>query len=84
MAIPRGCGTGRSRWRSVAEMTRQRVDGASVVLSIGVPIGLVFGAVAVLRRSTPLHPKGMLRPGVLEITGSVESTGVPLLDTPDR
>lgn len=47
-------------------------------------MGLAFGAVALLRRSKPLHPKGLLRPGVLEVTESEGTTGVPLLDTPDR
>lgn len=65
-------------------MTHEPTDRGTALLAVGVPLGLLFGAVALVRRAKPLHPKGVLRPGVLEITQAQEPTGVPLLDAVGR
>lgn len=46
----------------------------------GLGLGVVFGVTARVRRSKPLHPRGVLRHGVLAIEAPGEPTGVPLLD----
>lgn len=45
----------------------------------GVLLGAVFGAAAAVRRSKPLHPRGRVGSGVLEVTLPRRDLGVPLL-----
>jgi hypothetical protein len=47
----------------------------------GALLGVVFGAAAVVRRTKPLHPKGRVGTGVLEVTSPRRELGVPLLAT---
>ena len=48
----------------------------------GSAIGTVFGAVAALRGTKPLHPRGSVHPAELVRTGARTPWGVPWLDEP--
>jgi hypothetical protein len=45
----------------------------------GALLGAVFGAAAAVRRTKPLHPRGRVGSGVLEVTSPRPDLGVPLL-----
>jgi hypothetical protein len=45
----------------------------------GALLGAVFGAAAAVRRTKPLHPRGRVGSGVLEVTVPRPELGVPLL-----
>jgi hypothetical protein len=45
----------------------------------GLLLGAVFGAAAAARRTKPLHPRGRVGSGVLEVTSPRPDLGVPLL-----
>jgi hypothetical protein len=45
----------------------------------GAALGALFGAVAKVRRTKPLHPRGRVGEGVVDILSPVPGTGVPLL-----
>ena len=47
----------------------------------GALLGAVFGAAAAVRRTKPLHPRGRVGSGVLEVTSTRPALGVPLLAT---
>ena len=55
---------------------------SSVVNVTGRAIGTVFGAVASLRGTKPLHPRGSVHPAELVRSGTTEPWDVPWLDEP--
>src|SRR4051812_37271382 len=45
----------------------------------GAVLGATFGAVALVRRTKPLHPVGQVGTGILDVTDPRPELGVPLL-----
>jgi hypothetical protein len=48
----------------------------------GTALGLVFATTALLRRSKPLHPAGIVATAVLTVTPAPPTSGSPVLDEP--
>jgi hypothetical protein len=59
-------------------LPRRRLQSMAGVVP-GALLAAVFGAVAAVRRTKPLHPKGRVGSGVLEVTSPRPELGVPLL-----
>ncbi len=53
-----------------------------LVTGAATAVAVVFGVVAALRRSKPLHPRGVVRRGTLTVRPAIHATGVPMLDSP--
>lgn len=56
------------------------VGGAARVAGVG--MGVIFAATALLRRSKPLHPTGIMGTATLTVTPDPATAGSPLLDEP--
>lgn len=59
-------------------LSRRRLQSVAGAVP-GALLGAVFGAAAAVRRTKPLHPKGRVGSGVLEVTSPRPGSGVPLL-----
>jgi hypothetical protein len=57
-------------------------SGFDAPSSAGIVLAKLFQALAVLRRSKPLHPRGVVLTAVLHRTGTPERWGAPWLDQP--